>query len=246
MAQLPQTTNDVIVDSLYLIGELGVGEQPDSFMLTTGLKLINELLEKFSADSIYIPFLTEIDFTMIPGKDTYSISDIIAGTDITADRVVDLTFVNYIVNGVGTTNLSYPVRVIPKAEYYGIVRQTGLLARPGFVFLNKQPYESFITFYPAPDQPYPCIMNVKVMINSLDAQSDLTQLPPYYYGFLKYALGRKFKAYYPSANWPPENEEEYKDYYNNLKTSNEVDLVLKPSVILTAPEPFYWPNILSY
>ncbi len=346
MAQNVRTTNDVIVNSLYLLGELGVGETPDAFMLSTGLDLINELLDKFSSDSIYIPFLTTLNHKFIVGKDTYSISDIITGTDITADRVVDLSFANYTVPGAGFnqfanpitfnftanlatnfltigsttffptgtpviletfgtipspfvagvtyytiligpttlrlalseanalanipiqlltdgipvntitmyqgdltavgTSLVYPLRIINKATYWNVVRQTNLLARPGFIFLNKQATESFITVYPVPDQPYPFSIQVKSMINSLGPQDTLGELPPNYYGFLKYALARKFLAYYPSGNWPQQNEDEYNDYYEALKNSNETDLTIRPSVVLTAPEPFYWPNILSY
>jgi hypothetical protein len=346
MAQIVRTTNDVIVNSLYLLGELGVGETPDAFMLKTGLDLINELLDKFSSDSIYIPYLTTIDHTFIVGKDTYSISDMILGTDIRADRIVDLSFANYTVPGTGinqnsnpisfnmtanntnnyitigntqgfptgtpvtiqtfgtipsplvagvtyytifvnattlmlasteqnaligipiviltdgvpvnvlttyqgninssATALVYPLRIINKATYWGIVRQTNLLARPGFIFLNKQDTESLITVYPVPDQPYPFSLQVKSMINSLGPQDTLGELPPNYYGFLKYALARKFLAYYPSGNWPQQNENEYEDYYNTFKNSNETDLTIRPSVIMTAPEPFYWPNILSY
>lgn len=346
MAQIVRTTNDVIVNSLFLLGELGTNETPDAFMLKTGLDLINELLDKFSSDSIYIPFLTTIDHQFIVGKDTYSISDMILGTDITADRVVDLSFANYIVPGTGVnqfnnpitftytadsttnyltlgntasfptgtpvvlsttgtmpsplvagvtyytifvnstnlmlaqsvndalvgvnidiltngtivnsittyqgifntteTNLVYPLRIINKATYWNVVRQNNLLSRPGFIFLNKQPQESFITVYPVPDQPYPFSIQVKCMINSLGPQDTLGELPPNYYGFLKYALARKFLAYYPSGNWPQQNEEEYFDYYNTFKNANETDLTIRPSVTLTAPEPFYWPNILSY
>lgn len=347
MSQVVRTTNQLINNSLYLLGELGVGETPDAFMLSTGLDLINELLDKFSSDSIYIPFLTTLDHQFIVGKDTYSISDMIVGTDIVADRVVDLSFANYTVPGTGfnqnanpitfnftadsvtnlitlsgastafptgtpvtlqtlgtipsplvagvtyytiffssttmmlalsesnalsnvpitiltngipintittytgnlnaaNTSLVYPLRIINKATYFNVVRQTNLLARPGFIFLNKQADESFITVYPVPDQPYPFSIQVKSMINKLGAQDTLEELPPNYYGFLKYALARKFLAYYPSGNWPQQNEDEYMDYYNTFKNSNETDLTIRPSVTMTAPEPFYWPNILSY
>lgn len=345
MPQVVRTTNDLIINSLYLLGELGVGETPDSFMLSTGLELINELLDKFSADSIYIPYLTTISSVFVVGQQTYSISDMVPA-DITADRVVDLTFANYTVPGLGSANpilisfpytansvtnlftmadtssfptgtpvtlsttgtvpspfvagttyyvinvssttvrlaatsanatigtsiviltngsgtnvittsnqpipasvsepIVYPIRVINKATFYNIVRLDNLLARPGFIFLDKQVNESFVTVYPAPDQPYEFSLRVKAMINSLSAQQDLSELPPYYYGFMKYALARKFLAYYPSGNWPSTNEEEYMDYFNNLKNSNETDLTIRPSVTLTAPEPFYWPNILAY
>ncbi len=347
MPQVVRTTNDVIINALYLLGELAVAETPDAFMLSTGLDLLNELMDKFSADSIYIPFLTTLNFTMVVGQDTYSISDMISGTDIVADRIIDISFANYIVNGTGAsapnvisenftlslatnqltlastaefptgtpvlisssandlpaplvagvtyyainltpnilylafthddavngfpiiystagsgtlsisttlaggqatfgTSLSYPVRIINKATYFNVVRQNGLLARPGFVFLNKQATESFITYYPAPDQPYPASVQVKCFINDLSAQDTLGELPPNYYGFLKYALARKFLSYYPSGNWPQTAEDEYQDYYNTLKNANETDLTIRPSVTMTAPEPFYWPNILSY
>lgn len=347
MPQVVRTTNDVIVNSLYLLGELGVGETPDAFMLSTGLDLINELLDKFSSDSIYIPYLTTLNSQFVVGQDTYSVSDMIAGTNIVADRIVDLSFANYVVPGVGfnqnanpitfsftvdistntltlsgpssayptgtpvtiqtfgtipsplvtgvtyytifsspttlklaysnrqallnqpiiltsdgvpinqittyqgsltgaDTSLVYPLRIINKATYWNVVRQTNLLARPGFIFLNKQAQESFITVYPVPDQPYPYSIQVKSMINELGPQDTLGELPPNYYGFLKYALARKFLAYYPSGNWPPQNETEYDDYYNTFKNANETDLTIRPSVTLTAPEPFYWPNILSY
>lgn len=245
MPQPVRTTNDVIVNSLYLLGELGVGETPDAFMLSTGLDLLNELLDKFSSDSIYIPFLTTINHVFTVGKATYSISDMVTA-DITADRVVDLSLANYTVPATGSTNLIYPMRIINKATYYGVVRQNNLLARPGFIFLDKQALESNITVYPAPDQPYPFSIQVKCMINDLVAQETLGELPPNYYGFLKYALARKFLAYYPSGNWPQTNEDEYQDYYQTLKNANETDVTIRPSVVLTAPEPFYWPNILSY
>lgn len=169
-------------------------------------------------------------------------------------------FIDLLSNGIGTnvvttfnfptqpvtSSLVYPLRIINKATYWNVVRQTNLLARPGFIFLNKQANESFVTVYPVPDQPYACKLQVKVMLNKLENQQSIGELPPNYYGFLKLALGRKLIAYYPSGNWPSANEEEYWDYYNTFKAANETDLTLRPSVTLTAPEPFYWPNILSY
>jgi len=244
MPQVTKTVNQLIINSLYLIGELGVGETPDSFMLSSGVELINELLTKFAADSVYIPFLTEISFNMVAQQATYSISDMVTA-DITADRVVDLSFANYSVPSDGQS-IIYPLQIINKAQYYGVTRLLPLNTRPGFIFLNKQATESFITLYPAPDQPYPGLLGVKCMIDSLAANQDLSELPPFYYGFLKYCLARKFLSYYPSGNWPQSAEEEYQDYFNIIKNANETDVTVRPSAILSRPEPFYWQNILAY
>ena len=106
MPQTDFTVNNAIINSLYLVGELAVGEAPDGFMLQTGLELFNELLDKFSSDSIYIPYLTTISSQFNVGQDTYSISDIVPA-NLTSDRVVDLTFANYTVPSTGV-NIAPP------------------------------------------------------------------------------------------------------------------------------------------
>lgn len=240
MTQVTRTVNELIVSSLYLIGELRVGETADNFMLNSGLEIINATLDRLSADSIYIPFLTTINFTMVPNQSTYTVSNIVPA-DITADRIVDLTYVNY-----SFSSIVYQARVINEATYRNVVRLNNLIGRPGFVWLEKKDVQSNVVFYPAPDQPYNCEINAKVMIDKLDANEDLNELPPFYYEFLKYALGRKFKQYYPTANWTPESEKEYQDMLSMLTGASEVDLTLRPSSVLDSPMPFYWPNILAY
>ncbi len=244
MSQVTYTTNQVINNSLYLLGELSPSETPDSFMLSTGLELLNELINKFSADSIYIPFLSTLSFTMVSGQATYTIGNAITN-DIVADRVVDLSFANYEVPSAGQ-GIIYPLQIITKAEYYGVTRLNPLQTRPAFIFLNKQDTYSEVTLYPSPDQPYPCELRVKKMVDQLTEHELTTELPPYYYGFMKYALAKKFLSYYPSGNWTPQAEQEYNDYYEALKNSNETDLTVRPSAILSRPEPFYWQNILAY
>src|SRR5271170_8066652 len=113
MSQITKTTNELIINSLYLTGELGVGETPDAFMLSTGLELINELLDKFAADSIYVPYLTTLDFNLVANQASYTISDMVPA-DVVGDRIVDLTFANYTVPSAGQ-GILYPLQIINKA-----------------------------------------------------------------------------------------------------------------------------------
>ncbi len=245
MTQIIRTTNELIINSLYLLGELGVGEVPDSFMLSSGLELINELLDKFASDSIYIPYLKSLSFTMVANQASYTISNMIPFPDVTSNRIVDLSMANYTVPSAGQ-GIIYPLQIINKAQYYGVTRLLPLNTRPGFIFLDKQELDSIVTLYPAPDQPYPCQLQVKLMLDKLIANQSLTELPPFYYGFMKYCLARKFLSYYPSGNWPETSEQEYQDYFSTIKNANETDVTVRPSAILSRPEPFYWQNILAY
>jgi len=244
MSQVVKTVNELITSSLYLLGELGTNETPDSFMLSTGLELINEILAMYDSDSIYIPYLTTVTFDMVVAQRTYSLSDMVPA-DVITNRIVDLSMANYTVPSAGQ-GIIYPLQIINKAQYYGVTRLTPLNTRPGFIFLDKQANESFITLYPSPDQPYPCELQVKSMMNSVVANGNLGQMPPFYYGLLKFTLSRRFLAYYPSGNWPQQNEDTYQEYMNIIKNANETDLTIRPSAILDRPEPFYWQNILAY
>jgi len=245
VSQIIPTTTDLIVDSLFLIGELAVTETPDAFMLRTGLQLINATLNMWSADSIYIPYLKKLNFTFTPGKDVYLVGNG-PGVDIVSDRVVDLTFANYFLPTAGDTQLSYPIQVITRTQYFNVVRQTNVTTRPAFIMLNPQETHSVLTVYPKPDQPYPCELNIKCMLNSVTQQQSLEGLPPQYYLTFQYLLARQFASYYPSANWTPLMEEDYQKYMWALEAANDIDLTIRPSFILTGPSPFYWQTILSY
>lgn len=238
MAQLTPTANELIINSLYLLGELGVGETPDAFMLSTGLELLNEIINGFTADSIYIPYVTSLNFTMVPGQASYTISTQ-PGADITSDRVVEIDYANYLVQ-----NVSYPIKVISKAVYYNNHRLEDFQSRPSTVFLDKQAPQSTITFYPVPDMTYPCTIQVKSMLDEITEHQVLDQLPPYVVSFLKYALAKRFLAYYPSQNWPASTEEIYQEMYANLKNANEVDLTIQPSGILEDNNVTFWPAII--
>jgi hypothetical protein len=239
-----KTTNDVIISALYLIGELGVDETPDAFMLSTGLELINELLSKFSASGIYIPFVRDMSGTFTAGKSVYSISNTLPA-DIINNPIVDLIFVNFSLPS-GMPSITYPIKVVDQSDFYDISRQSTFSSLPAIVFLTKQGQQSLLNFYPAPSDAYAFNLRAKVTLDALDQQESLGELPPWMYGFLKYAVARKFLSYYPSANWPQQNEEEYQDYYAILKSSSGIDLSIESSGLLIGPTGFAWQNILAY
>ncbi len=68
------------------------------------MELINEILDKFCADGIYISYLTTLRSQFIVGKGTYTISDLL-GSDIVSNRIVELVYANYALPG--TTNNAY-------------------------------------------------------------------------------------------------------------------------------------------
>jgi hypothetical protein len=245
MTQVIKTTNELIVNALYLTGELGVGETPDAYMLSSGLDLLNEILGKLSSDGIFIPYIKSLSGTFTAGKSEYTISNLLSA-DITSSPIVDLLSVTYTFPTSSTPNIVYPIRIIDQEDYYDLVRQQPLATLPAIVFLRQVNQQSILTFYPAPNDSYPFQLQAKVMLDSLTAQDSLTQLPPLAYGFLKYALARRFISIYPSANWPQTNEDEYQSYYSLFKATNKVDMTIQSSTMLNGYGNFYWQKILAY
>lgn len=242
MAQLVRKTNDIILHALYLIGELGVEETPDAFMMEQGIELINEVLDNYNQDNILIPYQTTHTFDFVASQSTYSVSDIISSPTVNANRILDLVFANYTVE----SQVTYPLNIVSKAEFYEITRLTTLDTRPGIIFLDKQADRSNLVVYPNPDQGYECKVILKSMLDFLSLGEDISGLPPNYYGLLKYSLARKFQLVYPSAQWSPVAEQMYQELYENAKNSNETDLTIRPSDLLTSGRPaFWWTNILA-
>lgn len=239
MPQLVRTTNDLINSALYLLGELGVGEVPDAFMLTTGLEIINEILDSLSAAKIYIPYTSSINFTLTPNKSVYTISDMTTA-DINTNRWVGIDYAS--INVVTTTpnTLILPLTILTDTQYYDLWRLTTLVQRPAYLLFENKELLSQITFYPTPDLAYPCQIRAAGMLSYMTNEQNLTNLPPYFYGFLKYSLAREFKAYYPSNNWTQQQEDKYQEYYGSILAANKVDMAIRPTQTLNRRLYFGW------
>jgi hypothetical protein len=245
MTQVTRTINQLIDSAYRLLGEVGADEVVTGTETSEALYVLNELLDQFSAGGVYIPYNQQVTFNFTAGKGTYSFSDVVSA-DVTVSRIVGISYANYFVQVDSSQPISYPLYIINKSQYYNIVRLSTLKTRPGFVFLDRQITESFLTFYPIPDQPYQCTMGLKLMIPSFALNQPITNVPPYAQRFLRYALTRELKSWYPSGKWSEQDEEEYTRCFNDFKESNELDMTIRPTQILVSPRPFYWPNIIAY
>lgn len=229
MPQTLRTANDIIVRAFYLIGEVSPNETPTSDQVLEGLYYLNDLFDHFASLGIYIPFISELSFTMTPGKDKYTISNILS-SDILFERIVELDFVNVIRN-----EISYPLRIINRAELFQNSRLTNLEARPGYVILERRSLESELHFYPVPAFAYECKVRAKFMLDHVELFDTFDEVPPYYNRFLRYALARELRSVYPSANWTQTAENEYQLMLKNLAAANDIELTIYPDNILMEP-----------
>ena len=227
MPQTNRTVNDIIVQAFLLIGELAPDALPTDTQVKNALYYLNDMFDNFSTLGVYIPFINQLQFTMTAGKDIYSISNVITNPDVTGERIVELDFVNLIRN-----NLSYYCRPIKRAELFYNSRLTNLQSRPGYVVLERRNLQSNLQFYPIPDFPYEVVVRGKFMLDHLELFDQLDEIPPHYFRFLRYALGRELVAVYPSANWTERLEKDYDEMFKNIKAAPDINMTIKQDGLL--------------
>lgn len=229
MTQDTRTTNDIINNAFYFLGEVTPDVIPSASLVARGLFLLNNILDSFSRLGVYIPLIKEINVQLNPGQATYVISNIVPA-DFNFNRIVELDFVILTLE-----NINFPVRIVDRAVVLNGIRYPTILQRPGEVYIDRQELQTNIVFYPAPDLAYQCSIRAKFMLNRLSLFQVITEVPPYYYDFLITALARKLYDYYPSTQWTPKKEEDYQMMLKDIKAAPEINLLIQPDALLMFP-----------
>lgn len=228
MPQKNRNVNDIINNAFYMLGEFSPNKIPESRDVAQGLYLLNDMLDYFSSKGVLIPFFTESVFTMTPGKGSYTFSKTINNADVDSERIVELDFVNIINEGV-----SYEVRVLPISQFKKITLLQDLQSWPSACYLQREPLKSVITFHPKPQLSFECRVTGKYMLDHLELTDQIDEIPAYYFRFLRYALARELKEFYPSSHWSEASENEFKTMYKSMAAATDLDVSLEPSRILS-------------
>lgn len=80
------TAQQIITDSLTLIGEIGRGQTPNTEELQHALDILNALLEIWSTERLSLYTVKRVRFTLVPLQQDYTIGP--TGADFTNERPV--------------------------------------------------------------------------------------------------------------------------------------------------------------
>lgn len=229
MPQTRRTAQYLITNAYYLIGVLSPDEIPTSTLITRGLDRLNDLLDYFAVNGPCIPYTGKIEFNLVEGQDEYSISNILNNADIDHERIVDLEFVN-----VSRSSLSYPVRVISRADLYNVIRLQNLQTRPTSCLLIRENLQSVLKFYPVPDFEYGCTVQAKFMFDKLDLSQQINEIPVFMQRYLIYELAKELANYYPSSTFTDDARAELKKMQGALKASADIDIsIMADNTLMT-------------
>jgi hypothetical protein len=230
------TVNQLVLDALFLIGELSPDETPEEGHINEGIRVLNYLIDSFSLSGLFIPFFNQISFTITPSAAIYTISNLVTA-DITAPLIADLLTCKVQYN-----NVQYPVGIIGWTEVDDVVRVTNIQARPEFVTLQNENLLSRLTFYNTPDTTYTAFIRYKPCIQNISYGQALSSFfPSGYERYLKYKLAQELGLLYPTSSNKAEIKDEIIMLEERIKASNNKNLTMIPSSILMGPyNEFNW------
>lgn len=234
---MTRTVNRLIEQAFRKAGLFSQDRMIKGYKITEALDMLNDILDENSADTTYVAFYEILQFPMVPGQRIYTIGRNL-GNDVDHNRLVELKHVALIASGA-----RYPVRVVDDYDYYAVIYYESAQGRPASVFYQNDIAQTTLTFVAKPDIAYTCELKCKSILSGLSLNTDITNVPPYYLQYLKYALAKELALEYLPSNWTAFHEKRYQKLEDHLRTMADVDFSLRLSNALIGRRQWYYNNL---
>lgn len=245
MPIVTRKARDIVRRAFDLLGLIGENEPMSGYQATTGLELLNDILDSFASGGYTIPVFTEFTFNMTAGVRKYKVlpdvSDVPQNDEVLGNRLIELVTVQ-----VKQGDIQYPVRIndLNSVETHDTV--TNSQARPEVVALTRWlddgttpvPY-SALSFYPFPDVGYETFVRAKAYLNYVDLEDSFTGVPASTHLYISYELAYNLLNFYESANWTPMKDAKYKELKANFEQGGDFDLTIQNTGVLQRKGRFY-------
>lgn len=220
------TVNEMIKESLTMIGEWQPNEIPRQYYFNVGKVWLNFILNRLSSSGITVPFNTVFQFQMQSGKKDYTVG-IGSLFDIQQNFIVDITTGNIDIGGI-----KVPIEPIGYAQYYGSYRQDNAIGTPKYMLLQSQHDLSTLTFYPAPDQAYVGEIVAKCVMSAVQQNSTLMEQPSWWQEYLIMELAYMMSMKFPTAIFSGERKSHLDMLRALIVSTCNSDLSIQPSTLM--------------
>lgn len=198
--------------------------------LSRGIKILNRLLDQYSATGLMITVSKQLDFELQIGEGFVSFAQPdYVGTPEQLPQGPIITdqgrLVNLLNAWVTLQGVTYPLIDENRTEFYSSYKYEPLMGLPRYVVVIPQTNITTLQIFPSPSQPYALSVYAKFQLATLTANDDMSELPTYYYLYLQYALAKylsKFKG--RSQAWTPDLEDDYKQLKADMESNSSQNL----------------------
>ena len=176
-----RAASQLIQDALALCNCVGVDQTLTAAETTDALRILNDLIEDWSTQSLAIYGLANQTFNTVAGQATYTVG--VAG-DWNTNRPVRINADAYSTIQ-GTT---FPCVPITQGEYDLIAVKTQPQEYPDhYLYVNEYPL-GLVTLWPVPNAITPITFSIDMLLLSVTNAATVMEFPPGYMNAFKYAL----------------------------------------------------------
>jgi hypothetical protein len=149
LSAISTTALDLITGGMRNIGALEAGETPNAQDANDALQVLNDMLESWSTDHLFIYASVENILTLIPGQYQYLIG---TGATFNIPRPLRITNAFTRITASGTTGLDYPINIVGRDKYVQIGLKSVMGPWPTILYYDPTYPNGNIYFYPNPSQ----------------------------------------------------------------------------------------------
>jgi len=217
------TALDIINDAYGLIGVYGIGGAIASQDAALGLRVLNDMLDSWSNESLTTFATLEQSFTLVPGVQSYTIG---AGGTLNMTRPIR------ILEGPGTAYVqdsngnNYPVEVVPRDKWNMYSNRSALIRSdfPTILYYDNQYPLGIINVAPFPTIAYTMYFDSYLQLSDLSSLTTSISLPPGYAKALKTNLAGELHPYFADSQLSPVVIAQAFESKGNIKRSNMRDV----------------------
>lgn len=186
----PIVAIDLIKTSMRLIGAIATGETPSADEAADGLRALNDVLERWSIESLAVYGNLPEVYATVAGQSLYSYGP---GGNWDAPRPAFISNLYTTVDG-----MDYPAQEWALEEYNAVAlksQRQPIVER--WVFVNDAPLAQVI-LWPTPSRSTPITLDTPRILTQVAAISTTMTLPPGYASALQYAVAEELAPQYGS------------------------------------------------
>lgn len=191
------TGRDLIVRALKKLGVLAEGESASNESASDGLDTLNDLLDSWTNENLFIYSKIREEFTLSPNTSSYGMG---SGSDFNTTRPQKIEEATILISG--TTPFEVPIRVITSDEWARIEIKTVTSPIPIMVYPNMTYPNATINLWPVPASAYSLVLYSWKPLATLASLTTDLSLPPGYIRALTYALAMELAPAYGKTASP--------------------------------------------
>lgn len=180
------TATTILQRSLQAIGNVGTGETPSADDMDTAFQALNDMLDSWSTDKLYVFETLEENFPLVSGTASYTIGS--GGTFNTTRPIkIDKAYVRL-------SDIDYDLEIINGGAFANIPQKASIVTIPEFLWYNPTSPLGTIKFFPVPQASLTLYIQTSKQLTQFATQATNVTLAPGYAEAIRYSLMPRLAA----------------------------------------------------